>query len=157
MASEWPRGNWQQPPEQRLRDRTDKSGECWIWRGGTGRGGYGKITVAGRTQATHRLAWEIEHGPIPDGMNVLHRCDNPPCVRPEHLFLGTIAENNAYRARKGRSSSGDKHHNRRRSPLYGKGDEIRWAAKLGMTHERIAAHYGVSRSAISLVLEGKRQ
>lgn len=57
--------------------------------------GYGQINVAGKAVTTHRLAWELANGPIPEGLGVLHHCDNPPCCDPTHLFLGTQAENNA--------------------------------------------------------------
>lgn len=67
---------------------------CWLWLGTRNRrSGYGRFRLNGRLLAAHRVAWEFEFDPIPDGMNVLHRCDNPPCVRPSHLFLGTQQDN----------------------------------------------------------------
>jgi len=73
---------------------------CQEWTGRRNRDGYG---IQGHKLA-HRVAWETAHGPIPDGLCVLHRCDNPPCVDVEHLFLGTRADNAADRNAKGRSS-----------------------------------------------------
>lgn len=75
-------------------------GGCWEWTGSrtmAGRG-YGTIGIGGRSTLAHRVSWEIKNGPIPDGPGhhgvcVLHRCDNPPCVRPDHLFLGTQKDN----------------------------------------------------------------
>ena len=76
---------------------------CIEWKGSTRRGGYGRITIQGsREISTHRLAWIIAHGDIPEGLCVLHKCDNPSCCNTEHLFLGTKAENNLDRDRKGR-------------------------------------------------------
>jgi len=72
------------------------------WSGSRGRDGYGSIHVGPQTILTHRLAWELAHGPIPDGLCVLHHCDNPPCCNPAHLWLGTPADNAADRDAKGR-------------------------------------------------------
>lgn len=78
----------------RVHAKTIAVGECLIWTGVLNKpGGYGQITIAGRRVRVHRLVWESEHGPITDGLSVLHRCDTPACVRVEHLFLGTQADN----------------------------------------------------------------
>jgi len=66
---------------------------CWLWTGSTGRGGYGQLSYAGKYQRAHRVAWILTFGEIPPGMFVLHRCDVPPCCRPDHLFLGTQRDN----------------------------------------------------------------
>lgn len=89
------------PAEIRFWARVDKTGSCWEWRGATNETGYG-VFYAGKRYKSHRYAWESEYGSIPDGMNVLHRCDNPPCVRPSHLFLGTKKDNTHDMIKKGR-------------------------------------------------------
>jgi hypothetical protein len=88
--------------EQRLKSRLvlDPDTGCHLWNG-TRKGGYGQIA-----SCAHRLAWELANGPIPKGMQVLHRCDEPRCCNPDHLFLGTQAENMADMSRKGRARNG---------------------------------------------------
>ena len=74
--------------------------ECWPWTGGGDR--YGKIKVRRMSVSAHRFAWQVANGPIPDGMSVLHTCDNPPCCNPSHLFLGTNSDNMRDMVTKGR-------------------------------------------------------
>lgn len=83
--------------------RIQRSDACWLWTGGRGTRQYGKWSVRGKWYPAHRLAYTAFVGLIPDGMLVLHKCDNPPCVRPDHLFLGTHADNTADMIAKGRS------------------------------------------------------
>lgn len=88
-----------------------RSDECWLWQGYRMKFGYGLIQarkVCSTPLLAHRVAYELTNGPIPKGKHVLHRCDNPPCVNPEHLFIGTQQDNNLDRDRKGRTASGDK-------------------------------------------------
>lgn len=94
-----------QPVDDRFWSKVDKHGpragrlgRCWVWIGQKHPHGYGRFQLAGRRQMAHRVAW----GDVPDGMNVLHHCDNPPCVRRSHLFLGTQADNMQDSAAKGR-------------------------------------------------------
>lgn len=75
---------------------------CWLWTGHVDRCGYGKICVNHRNINSHRAAWAAFRGPIPDGLHVLHSCDVPSCINPDHLFLGTHADNMRDRMVKGR-------------------------------------------------------
>lgn len=100
-------------PEQRFWARVKKTSTCWLWTGAKIPDGYGSIWVEGKPTAAHRISWEIHHGKIPNGMCVLHDCpggDNPACVNPKHLFLGTKQDNAIDREKKGRGvdTSGEK-------------------------------------------------
>lgn len=83
---------------------TVSTDECQEWDGSLN-SGYGRKSVKGKLVYVHRMVWEEENGPIPEGIHVLHKCDNKPCILPEHLFLGTLADNNRDRSLKGRSGN----------------------------------------------------
>ena len=87
----------------------DRTGECWIWVGRKTDLGYGLYCSKSRTRRAHRVAWELSFGSIPTGLSVCHSCDNPPCVRPDHILLGTQVENMADAANKSRLPKGRNH------------------------------------------------
>ncbi len=91
--------------KERFNRRVKKTKTCWLWTGGTFhlRGGYGKVQINKKARRTNRVAWELHHGkPVPEGTVVRHKCDNPLCVRPEHLELGTQGDNIRDRVARGR-------------------------------------------------------
>lgn len=88
--------------QSRLRVGCGPKGDCIEWTGLRIRRGYGQTSLHNRRIMAHRLAWIIANGPIPDGLCVCHRCDNPPCCNVEHLFLGTVKDNTQDMVAKGR-------------------------------------------------------
>jgi hypothetical protein len=117
---------------------------CWIWMGGCNNYGYGRL--CGMT--THRLAWRIYRGDIRDGAHVLHRCDIPCCTNPDHLFIGDFAANMKDKCSKGRQSAarGERQHNAKLTA-----DQVRKIRNDTRIQRVIAAEYGVSQNAISLI------
>lgn len=130
---------------------TNTPESCWEWTGPVSADGYGIVereTDDGHFNRAHRFAYYLTHGVIPPGMCVCHRCDNPRCVNPAHLFLGSARENNADRARKGRTgvNRGEAHHNAK----FADAEVPRiWARLLaGESQASIAREYGVTKTLI---------
>lgn len=78
---------------ERFWAKVDRSGECWVWTGPKHSAGYGLLRFNGKQISAHRLAWQLVGGQIWPGLCICHHCDNPPCVRPEHLFIGSHRDN----------------------------------------------------------------
>lgn len=137
--------------------RVEPSEGCWTWLGATSPNGYGIVQRGGRVHMAHRVAWEYARGAIPSGKVVCHACDNPPCVNPAHLFVGTQADNIADMDRKGRRRSNPpKGPNAKRAVLSeAEAVEIRRRYAEGERQLELAAAFGVSKGTIYNVLRGK--
>jgi hypothetical protein len=129
---------------------------CHEWQRGKHKGyGYFRDGARGSNVFAHRFAWERAHGPIPNGMHVCHRCDNPGCCNPEHLFLGTNNDNRQDSVRKERHARGDGHGLRKLRP-----DDVleirRLAASGKCTDAEIAVMFGIRQTQASRIISGQR-
>lgn len=149
----------------RLAERLDKTGgtdACWVWAGDHTPPGYGLISVVRRGVRkrfyTHRIAYEIAFGPIPDGMLVCHRCDNPPCANPAHLFLGRGSDNHADMTTKGRGALPPPTRRGVTSHLAKLTEDdviaIRAARENGERTYDIAARFGLNQTYVYKILHG---
>lgn len=132
------------------------SSGCWVWTGATARArrGYGVIKLFyGVTERAHRFSYRALVGPIPRGKHVCHRCDNPPCVNPEHLFLGTAKDNQGDCAKKGRRPRGETHPFAKLND--GSIKVIRRSIREGAPLKLIAGRFQVTRSTIEGVVRRK--
>lgn len=139
-----PRGvnKWTNMPLiERFISRVTKAGDCWVWCGSKAPGGYGQLSVGGKLQRANRVSWRLFRGEIPKGLHVLHRCDNPPCVNPEHLFLGTHGDNVRDMFSKGRGKF-------TRIPPKLTEDQVTKIYSDDRIYKEIAKDYGVDPSTI---------
>ena len=142
-------------------------GPCWVWTAALFRDGYGAFKADGTKVRIHRTSYAALVGPIPEGLFVCHRCDNHPCVRPSHLFVGTPVDNAADRERKGRNNPprGERHgrytHPEQTARGEGHGSaklnttkvlEIRRLASEGLTKAAIARQFGVSQALVGYII-----
>lgn len=147
------------PLTKRFWNKVSKTSGCWLWMAGTNKKGYGRIQLQNskRKILAHRLSWELEYGPIPEGLKVLHKCDNPSCVNPKHLFLGTDKDNAIDRDSKGRGNwdnadHGENHHCAKLT--YKKVSEIKQLLSQNERGKDIAMQFGVSKNTISKIKLG---
>ena len=156
--------------DERFVSRVVKSDGCWLWSGRKGTHGYGVFRIKWTDSGvlSHRHAYEVANGPIPDGLCVCHRCDVPLCVNPSHLFLGTSADNNADRVAKGRCAWGDRNAARKHPESICRGEkvgsavltnaivyEIRKRFASGETKRELSQSMGIPYSTVRNVADGK--
>ncbi len=127
---------------------------CWNWTDKLEGGGYGRIRVQNKRYQAHRYSWLTHRGPIPRGLNVLHKCDNPACVNPDHLFIGTHMDNMADKYMKGRENYALGIFHSQAKLTEEAVRSIR--AEAGITSQRkLAKRFGVSQSVISNITTHK--
>ena len=135
----------------------DGPDDCWEWIGCVSPTGYGSFNIEGKSfaQATHRVSYEMAFGPIPKGMFICHKCDNPPCVRPDHLFLGTPADNWADMLKKRRRcyKRGEDNPNAKLTLVQVLEMKTLYPT---LSHRKLAKKYGVSKTTIAGILKGEQ-
>ena len=139
--------------------RVGRTPQCWEWQGGHITNGYGLMYFQGQRQLAHRISWQIHFGAIPVGRCICHACDNPSCVRPDHLFVGTHKDNMNDMHRKGRAGDhewwkrpGRRHHKAKLDTVQA-GEIRRLYSTTDATQRDLAAKFGVSQSAIYHILK----
>jgi hypothetical protein len=133
------------------------TGCCWLYTGTVDAAGYGSVLVggaAGKRTKVHRIAYAIFNGPLVDGLFVMHSCDEPSCVNPAHLSLGTCADNQRDMARKGRSYHGERHHMAKVTSDIVRA--IRAERAAGARLRVLAGRYGISEMAVSDIARRKK-
>lgn len=129
----------------------DRTGDCWVWTKSKNNWGYGQARIVGTSITAHRLSWTLEYGPIPDGLLVLHKCDNRACVRPNHLFLGTNQDNSDDMIRKGRQL----HKNTKLTAETVRDIRRRYAAG-GVSTIKLADEYGIGVTTVAHIIHRRR-
>lgn len=147
---------WQQRDlATRFYAKVEKTETCWMWLGAKLKTGYGSIGVNGKTLRAHRVSYTLEHGDIPDGMLLRHSCDNPLCVNPSHLILGTKTQNTQDALERGQHVVGESHHFAK-IPNQAIAT-IRAALSAGVSGKYLAKQFGVAQSTISQIKNNTRR
>ena len=129
---------------------------CWVWTGSVTGKGYGHISNKGVDFGAHRTSWELHRGPIPKGMKVLHRCDTPPCVNPDHLWLGTLSDNSLDMYKKNRKATLKQLYGSARTALTREQVQaIRERYSKGYSQTQVSKEYGVSQTHVGLIVRHK--
>lgn len=141
----------------RIFDRIEKTESgCWLYTGGIQKGGYGVISIKNKSVQTHRVSYELRVGSIPEGMCVLHRCDVRRCINPEHLFLGTLGDNNTDRKQKGRNTDRRGERNPQAKADTEKIRKLREAhATRRYSQRQLAKMFGLCQQQVSVIVRGK--
>ena len=145
---------------KRFLKKIEVTPNCWLWKTGKFKGGYGQYWSDGRGISAHRYSWICAFGQIPKGLSVLHKCDNPRCVNPNHLFLGTTKDNSIDMVSKNRAATGERNGN----------SKINWEianqirneyrpgkafVKSGKSIAGLALKYGLGTSAVHSIVKNK--
>lgn len=139
---------------ERFWNKVNKTPDCWLWTAYTGKHGYGVLKFDGKVDLAHRVAWNISRPNNCDGLCVLHTCDNPPCVRPDHLFLGTKQDNSDDMFDKGRNYHPAGENSATAKLTYEEVEHIR-GLRGKLKQVDIAKMFGINQPHVSRILRGK--
>lgn len=151
-------------PEERFWASVNKDGPtmphmdspCWTWKLWIGKDGYGRISIFTKLTLAHRFSYELHYGPIPNGLDILHACDNPSCVNPDHLTPGTHQANMQDMVKRGRHIAHRGEQNNTSKLTQSQVDEIRKRyMSANVTQVQLAKDYGVTQAAIWYILKGR--
>lgn len=140
-------------PEKRFFRNVKKTRTCWLWTAYRFPKGYGGFWIEGRTRFSHRVAWVFKNGKIKEDKFILHKCDNPPCVNPKHLFIGTTQDNVDDKIGKGRQLHGEKHTNAKLT--WNQVQQIRKYSGM-ITYREFSRVFGVHYSVIGDIIKFRK-
>ena len=129
--------------------------DCWLWKANSLPAGYGTLSLSGKKILAHRFSWQLAYGKIPDGLCVLHHCDNPPCVNPNHLFIGSPADNVQDMIEKGRDPIQKGELNPKSKLKDEDIPKIKEILSQGFYQKEIASLFGVSSTTINGINTGR--
>ncbi|WP_371432910.1 HNH endonuclease [Novosphingobium sp.] len=145
--------------KERFFGKVEKTDGCWLWMGATNKWGYGNFhNAASRTELAHRASWRLTYGEDAGELRVCHHCDNPQCVNPTHLFLGSDADNVADQVAKGRQPRSRGERNGRAKLTDAQVAELRDRYKPGVTRiVDLAAEFGITYGHVWQLVSGKKR
>ncbi len=139
---------YSQKIQERFWSKVEKGECCWEWVGNRNNWGYGRIRIKGKFSQAHRVSWEIHNGPIPEGLLCLHKCNNRPCIRPDHLYVGTQKDNMRDMSKAG---------NHNLSKLtWAIVEEVRQLNTQGVSKSKLAEVCRVSRTQMDNIIHNKQ-
>lgn len=139
-------------PQDVFWGKVEKTDTCWLWSGTRNKYGYGVFLLPGEKPVrAHRHSYALTRGPIPDGLVVMHACDNPACVNPDHLSLGTKLDNNRDAARKDRNARGERNGHAKLTAA-----DVQHIRTSGASRADLAFRFGVDPSTISQIIARKK-
>ena len=141
--------------DQFWNNHIERDNGCWEWQKGKNDRGYGEVSINGISLYVHRFAWELLNGEIPGGMCILHKCDNPSCINPDHLFIGTQLDNVRDMLSKGRASPPPVHRGTKNNKAVLCEWKVRYIRASDLSQRAIARMFGIGKTTVAHVQCGR--